>query len=339
MTSPARAKRPGLSRALLDEAHGFATWEAHIVDEHGNGALLTWGFGHPGARRGDEPARDVPSLSLLIFAGGRPSFWLQQRYAPDDALWTAPAGAWEFGRSRIEALTDLAAQVVIARLDCALPGTRDRLVGSIDLGAPPLRRSDEQPSADDDWAPLTGPGQGRVLLQVGRTHHYHLAGAAYHHRLGARRHDGVVAFGHATFREEQRAFRLRRDEAGTLVGDGVVVQADGSQVRCPLSAQLVRDGDRWRRLVLRDDGQGWLEIEVTSALHERGSERHLLTRNRAPMLLPAAGVMTVLEAEAAQASAGRMARRFVHDLSGRNPLRTRLENGPVRGRYWRLLGR
>lgn len=332
-----RPRSRALSRELLDEREGFASWEAHVVDEHRNGAVLRWGFGHPEARTGDEPAREAPSLSLLIYAGGAPAFWLHQRYPEDRARWGAPAGLWRFGESQIEALTDLKAQVVIARLDCALPGSRDRLTGTLDLGAPPRR---SEPDGDDalDWTPLTGPGQGRALLQVGDKHHFHLIGRAYHHRHGQTERGAVLATGFAAFEHEQRSYRLRYDDDGGLAATGVIIDSEGRSNVRELTAELELEGDRWRRLVLRDEEGGWLDVEIGEPVHERGAGRHLPTKSRAPMAIPAPGVLTVVEPRPS-ASVTRAARRFVHHEESRNPFAVRLETGAARDRWRRLLRR
>lgn len=323
-----------LPRALLEEK-GFARWQAHVLDERGNGALLSWGFGAEEARGvAAEEARLVPSLSLLIMAQGAPAFWLHQRYREADAAWETPAGRWRFGKSQVEALRDLKAQVVIARLSCALPGTRLRLEGHIEMGGVPRRASGgPEPALDEDWAPLMGPGEGRAILSVGGVHRFHLAGRAFHARHGSSSPLPWSLAGYALFAEHTRTFQVRLGDDGELVATGVAIYSDGHQQVCEvLAVELEGELDDWRTLTLRHEGADWLQVTKKAVVHERGLGAHVLTQNRAPLALPVPGVVEEL-----RGGERRRARPFVHHAGGSNPWRVRLENGVVLARWRRAL--
>lgn len=332
-----------LDRARLD-GPGFAWWDAHLLDELGNGVVLWWGFGIPEARHDDValPASAVPSLSLLIMAGGVPAFWLHQRYDESDAAWEAPAGRWRFGKSQIEALRDLKAQVVIARLDCALPGTRARLVGHVEMGGVPRRTSAEVGRGDDEWAPLMGPGEGRAILSVGASARFHLQGRAYHQRHGRElplHDDGMVLWGSALFPEHSRAFQVRVNARGELEALGVVVHADGRTER-QLSLDVELDGplSSWRSLALRAGEEPWLKADRQRVVISRGVGSTSWVRCRAPLTLPAPGLVHELDVASLLDERRRgSARIYLHHASRPNPLRVRVTTGTLHRRWWRVL--
>lgn len=332
-----------LERARL-AGSGFAWWDAHLLDEHGNGVVLWWGFGLPEARVHDValPASSVPSLALLVMAGGVPAFWLHQRYDETDAAWEAPAGRWRFGKSQVETLRDLKAEVVIARLDCALPGTRARLVGHVEMGGVPRRTSAGVGRADDEWAPLMGPGEGRAILSVGDDARFHLQGRAYHQRHGRELpfdDDGVVLWGSALFPEQSAAFQVRVTSLGELEAVGVLVRDDGvTELRTGLDVELEGAPASWSALTLRDGEEPWLKAERQVVAASRGVGSTSLVRCRAPMRLPVPGIVHELDVGALLDPRRRAsARGYVHHASGANPLRVRFTTGTQHRRWRRAL--
>lgn len=344
MPPPPSSPALALDRTLLDDEEGFAAWEAHLLDEAGNGVFVSWGFGQP-LTRASAPAgtaANAPGLSVLILAQGSPSLWLHQRFPAGEAAWEAPAGRWRFGKSQVEALRDLNAQVVILRLDCELPGTRARLQGHVEMGGPPRRPEGGQEArpGEEDWSPLMGPGQGRAILSVGGAHRFHLQGRAYHHRHGrpGAAPEGTVlaGFGHVPFADRDVSFQVHLDEDGRGRASGLTVHLDGRSESAPdLEVETAPD---LSRLTLRQGGAAWLDVETDREGHDRGVEGHMLTHCRAPLLLPAAGVLRWLDERAlTDARARQRARRFVHVVGARSPLGVRLETGPVRDRLRRAL--
>lgn len=329
------------AREVLEEP-GCAWWEASFSDERHNGVLVGWGFGHPAARwfnEGDEPARRIPSLLVVIWASGRPTFWLHQRYDEGEAAWQEPAGRWRFGKSQIETLRDLRAQVVIARIDCALPGTGYRLQGHVEMGGVPRRSGGAKELADDAWAPLMGPGQGRAILTVGERTHFHLAGDAHHQRYARSRpwaRQGLVVAGHAMLPERSYSYQVRRDAEGRLRGTGVIIDEAGHTAASgPLDVAFDGGDQPWREMTLRADGAPWLHVERLAPPAAGGDGTLALSRNRAPLALPASGVVYTLDVAALHdVRAVLQARRHLHHQGGHNPWRTRIANG-TQHQAWR----
>ncbi|MFZ9890048.1 MAG: hypothetical protein ACO3JL_21330, partial [Myxococcota bacterium] len=286
----APADLPG-ARDVLDAA-GCAWWEASFSDEHHNGVLVGWGFGHPGARGWHEravPARVVPSLLLVVWAKGRTAFWLHQRYDEEAAAWQEPAGRWRFGKSQVETLRDLKAQVVIARIDCALPGTRHRLIGHVEMGGVPRRSGGARDYADELWSPLMGPGQGRAILTVGEDIHFHLQGDAQHHRYARSQpwaRQGIVIAGYASLPDRTYSYQVRRHPDGRLCATGVVIDEAGhSSPSHLLDVELDGSEALWEGMTLRAGADPWLHVESIATSTNGADGTAFLSRNRAPMPL------------------------------------------------------
>lgn len=338
-TSPVSA----LDRALIDVDEGHALWRANVLDESGNGVALTWGFGHPLASPlAQGPLAACASFSVLVFAQGAPSFWLHQLYPASEGRWHEPAGRWQFGSTQIEAFRDLKAQVVIVRVDCALPGTRDRLSGIVEMGGVPRRvekGTQDMPASTSDWSPLMGFGEGRAILQAGRNNHFHLQGRAYHERFGSSEslfeHAQFTGSGHLPFADRDLSFRFALDATGHGEAVGLEVDTEGrSKSLLSLRAQASGLPGNVESLTLWQGDEKWLEAKTEHLIHERGSERHLLMRGRASMALPALGLV---EWQNQHVDARAQARKFVHHMATRSSLRTRLESGPSRNRWQRGL--
>lgn len=335
---PGPAQVP-LPRELLEEEDGFALWHADLLDDHGNGVLFTWGFGAPEARAGRKgAAAEHPSLSLLIFSGGRPMVWLQQRYPAEDASWDEPMGRWRFGRTQIEALRDVGSQVVIVRLDCPLPGTRQRLQGTFEVAGPP-RRSTSAEEGDEPWAPLVGPGKARAAIRVGDAP-FTLLGRGHHGRHGRRGAGAVRSASGQVFLDGALACFELRAHPGGLVLSGALVEEDGrTQAPAALRAEgdvtAFLDGEEGE-LVLRDGDAPWLKLVGRGAVHARPAGRHLLVQGRVPMKLPGRGAVRVLD-EGRVASTLVEARPFLHDLRGKNAWTSRAHVGLQRRQWSRLL--
>lgn len=332
-----------LDRSLLLAEQGQVKWRAHVVDVHGNGVVLSWGFGQSLTRQLASGAlAECGSFSVLVFAQGTKSFWLHQLYPSTQARWQEPAGRWQFGGTQIEAFRDLKAQVVIVRIDCELPGTRDRLTGMVEMGGVP-RRVESGPSAPhptgEDWSPLMGFGEGRAILQAGAHHHFHLQGRAYHERFGSSGLDSegerFSGAGHFPFADRDLSFRFSLDAAGRGEAVGLEVDTEGrSRSFVGLRAEIEGSPTAVRTLTLWHGTDKWLEAKSEHVIHEGGTESHLVMRGRASMTLPTLGVVEWRHRDDA---AYAQAKHFVHCVNKRPSLRTRLENGTTRDRWRRGL--
>jgi hypothetical protein len=209
---------------------GCVWWSADTLDKKGNGLCLSWGFGHPEARRGDvsAPAKDIGSLEVLVFSQGAPTLWLHQRFVGEDTWWRGTI--CRFGSSQIEMLQDLRARIVIARLDCHLP-RGEKLEGTIEVAATP---TDGNAPLWGETTLLAGPGKGQ----------------------GA-----VTAHGRPfTVLGEGSIVRRTLDDLSAPRADMVTLQRDHTVV---LSSQLTDDG--WQTQAASIDRQG--HVSDTRTLH------------------------------------------------------------------------
>lgn len=187
MSNPAEDLDP----SLLDARGGFAWWYLDHVDDRGDGLVLVWSFGLPflpdytgAAREGrGQPARQRPSLNLVLYEAGRPSFYLLQEYAPDACEW-AP-DRWRFGDTRLRLERDPRRTRLVADLDCPLPRSADRLTGRVLVEGPAVTPKGAPPPRDraHEWSPVLGPAHLQADLRLGRQPVMR-RGAAYHDRNG-----------------------------------------------------------------------------------------------------------------------------------------------------------
>jgi carotenoid 1,2-hydratase len=184
LSDPARP----LPHALLDAPGGFAWWYVDHLDAQGDGLVLIWSFGLPvlpgyldAARAGrPEPPRARPSVNLALYTAGRPTFYLLQTYAPEDAAWGEDT--WQLGGSRFTLRTDGGARALRAQLDLPLP-RGGALTGEVTLqGGLPDLLGTGAPGLHE-WCPVMGPAALRAELQLGGER-ITRQGLAYHDRNG-----------------------------------------------------------------------------------------------------------------------------------------------------------
>ncbi|CAN0598748.1 unnamed protein product, partial [Laminaria digitata] len=129
-------RRP-LDPSLREAAGGFAWWYVDHVDAAGDGLVLIWSFGLPflpgylNASRRQTPERPGarPSLNLVLYEKGRPSFYLLQEYPEQSASWRP--SEWQLADSHIKLTEDGARRTLDVHLDCPLPRNPGRLQGSL----------------------------------------------------------------------------------------------------------------------------------------------------------------------------------------------------------------
>ncbi|HXS18163.1 MAG TPA: hypothetical protein VN764_13290 [Polyangiaceae bacterium] len=163
----------------LHTVGSFAWWYADLTDSEGNGLVLVWAYGLPflpGSRL-PEPARARPSLHLAKYTRGRPTFYLLQRYLPQEASLghdgQGTLGACYFSVSESGHHIQLTSQ-----LNLEIPGSQHRLTGELTLEG----RKAALPTADGSpahvWAPRCVAARGQAILAYdGEVHR--LEGAAY----------------------------------------------------------------------------------------------------------------------------------------------------------------
>jgi carotenoid 1,2-hydratase len=194
--SPAEEMHP----RFLEAPGGFAWWYVDLVTPAGDGLVLIWSYGLPflpgyaaAARRGRaQLPRERPSVNLALYRQRSESFYILQEY-DGDARSSAPLtngggrGHLRIGSSEFASWVENGRRRVEARLDCALPGTTERLTGTVRLDG--VARGAAGRAADASavphlWTPLVGPARAEADLRVGERPLARLAGRAYHDRNG-----------------------------------------------------------------------------------------------------------------------------------------------------------
>lgn len=177
------------AREAMQSPGGFVWWYVDAVDEQGNGVVVIWSYGLPflpgyleSCRRGDPPeAGERPSLNVSVYRDGELDCYLLQEYDPEQVDWSPAERRWEFGRSTIRAADGGESARVDMQLDCAVPGTDERLVGAVEVEGPtPEISAAHGPEAGHRWQPRIVCGAAEVDLRVGETIRYRSQGRAYH---------------------------------------------------------------------------------------------------------------------------------------------------------------
>jgi carotenoid 1,2-hydratase len=240
-----------IARTVLDAPGGFAWWYLDALDAQGDGLVLIWSFGLPflpgyldGARRGrGQRAAARPSLNLALYRRGRPTFYLLQEYAEAEATWTVEPGPdgsrrerWTLGATTIEGVRSAERVQLSIDLDCPLPRTAARLVGTIDLEGPAARASRLAPAdtLDHHWSPQAGPSRCRAALHTGAGAPFTFEGDAYHDRNASLRPFSQLGI-------ERWVWGRRVDEAATTAW--YVLWPEG-EAQAPVAwvVRLARDG-------------------------------------------------------------------------------------------------
>jgi hypothetical protein len=279
-----------MARASLKAQGGFLWWYVDLVDETGDGVVVIWSFGLPflpgyaeAARRGQAPAaRQRPSLNVAVYRDWELDCYLLQEYEPEEVDWEADEGCWRFGNSRMFRAENGGERRVTVELDCPVPGSDDRLIGTVEadgvgLAEGEARRTDGAGEAHQ-WAPIAVGGRGRMDLRFG-SQRYRVEGRAYHdsnsgtvplHELGIRQwvwgriplHDRELIY-YALWSDEDRQEASERFILD-VAADGRVRQIDGVEVELR-GKRLNIGGIRWwkraRLTPPSDSGLPVLEVE------------------------------------------------------------------------------
>jgi carotenoid 1,2-hydratase len=167
------ARRPG----------AFSWWYADVTNEVGDGLVLIWSLGLPFLPGLDpkEPAGARPALSLALYRRGKPEFYLLQDYGSAAAPVTIGADPWGDGRhGRTTFVTERSGTTarLFVDLDEAVPGTAERLKGSLTLEGADSAPPENESAAAHFWAPRIVHGVGRADLRLG-DEPIELSGGAY----------------------------------------------------------------------------------------------------------------------------------------------------------------
>lgn len=174
---------PAVPTAELDSP-GFAWWYADLVDHDGNGAVVIGAFGLPflpglasGDRRGAPTlARDRPSLNVAVYRNHRRAAYFLQEHPVADCSWSETVQT--FGASTFRSVTDGGTCAVEIDLDMVIPGSRERLLGTLrGEGTAPGHTAGEQ--GPHGWTVLS-TGKADIDLRVGAQPLLQTTGGLYH---------------------------------------------------------------------------------------------------------------------------------------------------------------
>jgi carotenoid 1,2-hydratase len=343
---------------ILHEPGAFLWWYFDLVDESGQGLVLIWSYGLPflpgvasAARKGrPQPPADRPSLNVIFYRDGKPDLYLLQEHEPEDATWEGLS--WRLGDNTMSAHLDDDGQLTVdISIDTPVPGTTDRLQGSVHIkGA--LRRggADQAANPDHEWAPLTVAARGSASLVLG-DQQWRLDGRAYHDRNLGRKplHElGIERWwwGRLAFPEGELIFYyLLPEESGAAPRSvSLFIHRDGT-VRWAEDAEVIITGRRWSpyglwwpsALTVTDPDGGLASVRF-DALVDDGPfyHRYLITGERGGV--SAAGVAELVVPGRIDTDWLRpLVRMRVHNVSGASSFWLPLFSGPRRGRIARLL--
>lgn len=342
--------------AVLDAPGGFAWWYVDTLDAHGNGAVVIWSWGLPflpnylsRARAGHgDPARSRPSLNLAIYRNRKRAFYLLQEYPEHEATMDG-AGNFRFGDTTMSRPRP---DLVRIDFNALLPGTAQRLEGTLEIEGPPARLGDgTEPSPDfaHRWTPVLGPSRARGLLKVGQDN-FQIDGPGYHDRNeGTHRFDDLGiehwSWGRLVHPERTAIWYLCYSKSGPPVAWGAELLADGEIRIHEMEAEL--EGPRkgafglrtWERVILREPGrsEAWLKAEIGPRVDDGPFyARSVVTVEADGRSGP--GLAEWIVPDRIDLERHRpLVRMAVHDLRGANSFWLPLFSGPSRGRMARLL--
>jgi len=168
---------------IVQRGAGFLWWYLDLTNPSGDGLVLIWSLGLPFLPNAGPsgPAGERPALSLAVYRGGRPEFFLLQDYRRSGAPMTVGTdvlGSGQLGGSRFRVTTQTGSLELLAELDLTVPGSRIPLVGSVHLSGPIWGAPSPPADAPHLWAPLVVHGSARASLSWG-SERIELAGAGY----------------------------------------------------------------------------------------------------------------------------------------------------------------
>jgi len=273
-----------LGRHVLSKPGGFGWWYGDLLDADQSGVVIIASFGLPflpgvasSARAGRaELPGQRPSLNLALYERGRLSTYLLEEVDPEDAEWLADEDGCRIGRSRVVSELAGGRRTLRATIDTALPGSTERITGSVTIEGPVVHTAAAPAPADarHAWTPLAVGATGTAELRRGDTPLMSVRGRAYHDRnrsdvplddLGIRH----WLWGRVPDGERDHVYYLLwPSNGGAPVAWWLTIAADGSlttrQAEVELSGwRLTRYlASWWRRLELTDADGHTLQVDV-----------------------------------------------------------------------------
>ncbi len=352
----AGSREPGAEH--LTAPGGFAWYYLDILTPDGDGLVLIWAYGLPflpgyaaASRRGrGERPLARPSLNLATYRRGRPDLYLLQELPEEPA---APGtGPLMMGGSSLRTGNRNGERSVEVRIDTGIPGTRERLRGTVRLSGPAIRMDagNDMPSAHL-WSPLSAPAEAEAELTLGARTVARLRGRGYHDcnastlpldSLGIDR----WSWGRVPLSDREMVYYLLWPEGGEAPEClGYVFRSDGAVEAVP---EVTVEAGRPRRtpgglrfpesLSMRSEGRPWLEIA-----HRRPAEwgpfyLRMMTDARCASGERGLGWAEWCRPERVDLARHRpLVRMRVHRTRGRNSIWLPLFTGPRKGRVRRFV--
>lgn len=268
-----------IGTAALDAPGGFVWWYVDLVGDDGSGLVIIGSFGLPflpgytdAARRAEaQPARQRPSLNVVVYEDGREAFYLLQELDPDRCGYDADRRRLTLAGTTFD--WDASGQLTID-LDAPLPRSDGRLVGRVQVTGTPCRSTiAPAPEHAHRWTPLLAGATGTADLVIDGAP-VALRGTAYHDRNVSPTHlDGlgidVWFWGRARHGDETRVwYVVRPAEGADPVAWAITIHADGAVVRhddAAVNIDSIRR-DRWGvpwpgRVTITRGDTVWLDAE------------------------------------------------------------------------------
>jgi hypothetical protein len=242
MLSLDKPQRPIDTQVLRHEG-GFAWWYADVCGPNGETVVLIWSAGLPFLPEQDAGAPiHRPSLNVAVYDNDRETFYLLQEHPEDRARFTASGG--HIGSSTLSVGEQGGVYTLRAHLDAPIPGTGDRLKGTITVQGRPAVHDTRAGSGPHRWTPLCASAVGQVDLEVGGETLARFEGHAYHDRNQSTRPLTELGiehwiWGRARFDDGERIlYALWPEGGGAPDVHWVVVRPDGTTEVHAATAEL-----------------------------------------------------------------------------------------------------
>lgn len=341
-------------QALL-RSSGFVWWYLDLVDPDGTGLVLIWSYGLPmvpgvaaSERRGTLPcAGQRPVLNLATYAGGHCTSYHLQAFDPSQVGTRGP-GSWQLGRSSLSSHTQRGQRIVRAELDLDIPGSAERLRGTVRAASPEVRLDGRGgPTSPHQWRPLGVGGMGQASLHAGDWS-WSMAGRSYHDRNSSAVSLGALGisrwvWGRVPVPGGERIYYLVWPSGDAQpVAWGLEVDATGqtSWRDVAVTPSRPRSGwfgmQWWAELNLMVDGRPWLAVQHDPPLDDGPFYLRFTTRVRTPDGATHRGVGEALEPGRRDNWARPLTEMAVLRPQGASSMWLPLFSGPARTRWSRL---
>lgn len=343
---------------VLEAPGGFAWWYVDAVNNHGDGIVLIWSFGLPflpgylNANRNNQiqTATQRPSLNIAIYSAGRPSFYLLQEYAQEEASMDQK-GNFKFGDTYIRRVSN---REIIFDISCPIPSYNYLIEGTLKLSGspvnlPPNRSVDH--SLNHRWTPVFGPSKIKGRLSAGPKYTYTVDTLAYHDRNeGALRLDqlGIAhwSWGRLVTPQQTTIWYICFPHRGEPQAWGINILPDGAcHIQDDLNVTLTQPYTgifglkTWGQVSLQTSKRSsWLTTKTLKKLDEGPFYARTLSSiesNYGQGL----GFSEWVAPDRVDLNIHRpLVQMAVHKIQGSNSLWLPLFSGPSQGRVSRLLG-